>query len=91
MACTQVVETPVANNNLLRTLVTQMINFNQGMLLPGSNHFLIEKCFEQTMSSEGVICSISRVRVRDWLCMEPSNCGHQCWRLCSGKLHYIEK
>ena len=67
--------------------MTQMINFNQGMVLPGSNHFLMGKCFEQTKNSVGVICSISRVRVRDWLCMEPSNCGHQCWRLCSGKLH----
>ena len=37
----QVVETSFATTNLLRTPVTQMIIFNQGKLLLGSNHFLI--------------------------------------------------
>ena len=41
MASAQVVETSVTNKVLLRTLITQMIFFNQGMLLLGSNHFLI--------------------------------------------------
>ena len=37
----EVVETSVAKNNFLRTPVTKIIIFNQGMLLVGSNHFLL--------------------------------------------------
>ena len=41
-ASAQVVETTIARNSPLKTPVIQMIIFNQGMLLLGSDHSLIE-------------------------------------------------
>ena len=41
MASSQIAETSVANNNPSQNSSHQMIIFNQGMLLLGSNHLLI--------------------------------------------------
>ena len=43
---------------LLRTPITQMIFFNHGMLLLGSNHFLIVKYHEKSSSSSIYFCRV---------------------------------
>ena len=49
MASAQVVETSVTNNNP----ISQMIFFNQGMLLLGSDHFLMMLQFDYVFWRQG--------------------------------------
>ena len=82
MASAQVVETIVANNSPYQTPITEMIFFNQGMLLLGSNHFLKMCCVKVYLH-----CCFNTKSTPSNKSRGKTSTTFETWWCCSGKNH----